>query len=150
MIERAPAAATIYGVSGLLPFAALAAAMWVAPHGLSALAGGALLTYGAGILAFLGGVRWGAAMPDGEPVALTLAMWPPLLGWGGVLFGLMGRLELGLAVVALGLVSLLFSDLRYPRFPAWYKRLRIGLTIGAATATLVGLAAVTLRSGAGA
>lgn len=75
------------GLAGLLPFLAGAALQWFTPPGWRMLAASALLTYGAVIVSFLGGIHWGLAMRAGQPAPARL-VWgvvPSLLGWLGIL-----------------------------------------------------------------
>ncbi len=76
------------GYGGLLPFVALAAAVWLVAPGLQALAAKALFAYGASILSFLGAIHWGLTMRDAQsPNARRLA-WgvvPSLVAWLAVL-----------------------------------------------------------------
>lgn len=75
------------GLAGLLPFVAGAALQWFTPPGWRMLAASALLTYGAVIVSFLGGIHWGLAMRKAQPEASRL-LWgvlPSLLGWLAVL-----------------------------------------------------------------
>jgi hypothetical protein len=65
----------------------LAAVQWFSVPGWRMLAGSALLSYGALIVSFLGGIHWGLAM-RGRPVASARLIWgvlPSLLGWLAVL-----------------------------------------------------------------
>ncbi len=75
------------GLAGLIPFVAGAALQWFTPPGWRMLAASALLTYGAVIVSFLGGIHWGLAMRQAELQAPRL-LWgvlPSLLGWLAVL-----------------------------------------------------------------
>jgi hypothetical protein len=75
------------GLAGLLPFLAGAALQWFTPPGWRMLAALALLTYGAVIVSFLGGIHWGLAMRAGQAPSARL-VWgviPSLLGWLGIL-----------------------------------------------------------------
>lgn len=78
------------GLAGLIPFLAGAALQWTSPPGWRMLAASALLTYGAVIVSFLGGIHWGLAMRGGMPSAPAL-LWgvaPSLLGWLAILLDL--------------------------------------------------------------
>lgn len=102
-VEPSPTARKL-GYAGLLPFVGAAAGTWLlqAP-GLQAWAGVALLTYGAVIATFLGGLHWGLAMRGPEPVNTRL-VWgvvPSLVAW----VALMLPLGAGLLVVAALLAS---------------------------------------------
>ena len=56
-----PPAAKLLGYAGVLPFAALGLAHFFAGGAVSAHALQGFLSYGAVILSFLGGIRWGVA-----------------------------------------------------------------------------------------
>lgn len=139
-----PRAAIVLGAAGVVPFAASAAI--VLAGGVAApLAQLAILTYGAVILAFLGGVHWGLALRDPAPQTglLVAGVVPSLVGWAGVLIG--GGL--GLALLILGFLGVLALDGQLARAgtaPAWYPRLRLPLTAAVVACLLV----AAVRSGA--
>lgn len=141
--SRIPVPALVLGLGGLLPFfggalAVIGAASLpddVPDQGYFA---DVLLAYGATILSFLGGVRWGAAMnadpesPLRERFAgeLALSVLPPLIAWSTLL---MAR-PIGLGLMAATLLALGLLDMMAAgdtRFPHWYGRLRLVLTLGA-------------------
>ena len=135
-----PSAARWLGLAGLIPFAAAAGAGMVPVAPLHDLALQALLAYGAVILSFLGGIRWGLATAMVEdPAALSgplcASVLPALLGW----FALLVPASAGLIVLALGFAAMLLADLRLTMAPPWYRSLRLPLSAGAITALLVGL-----------
>ena len=69
--------------AGLLPFAALAAAIWLLPANVAVNAWG-LAAYGAVIVSFLGGIHWGLGFQMGEAAPRLHFFWgvtPPLLAW---------------------------------------------------------------------
>lgn len=88
LADHAPSRlAWLLGLAGLIPFLAGAALQWFTPPGWRMLAASALLTYGAVIVSFLGGIHWGLAMREGQPPSARL-LWgvmPSLLGWLGIL-----------------------------------------------------------------
>lgn len=144
-----PLAPLALGAAGLLPFAVLALAVllgWDAAFGLRhGLARTALVTYGAVIASFLGGVRWGlvAAEPDQGRVTLdyALAVVPSLLAWSALALPAPWDLRaVGALVLLWGVVD---QDLsRRGLAPAWLGRLRLALSVGAGAALLVaGIAA---------
>ena len=79
--------AWILALAGFLPFGLLAAALFILSKSDPnyGLAHNALATYGAVILSFLGGIRWGAAMRSpitaGSVRLLLFAVVPSLIGW---------------------------------------------------------------------
>lgn len=140
--------AWVLSLAGLIPFAGLTLLLFVWPdivqRGFAALA---LATYGAVILSFLGGVRWGAALDGKQPAAtFVLSMVPPLLGW----FALALPLPFPFAVQAVGFALHGLWDWQAGRsdaLPGWFINLRLTLSslvtaclILATTATLGGFA----------
>ena len=143
-----PTPALALGLGGLLPFAAGAVLAWLPHADLAAIGLAALGAYGAVILSFLGGVRWGAALFDEAALArwspLVLAVLPSLVAWVALLVPPVPRLALLLA----GLVGQWALDrgaVREGALPGWYGRLRAILTAGAGAATLAGLVAALAR-----
>ncbi len=136
-----PPAPLWLGLAGLLPFAAAAAGAHLLPPDQQGFALRALIAYGAVILSFLGGVRWGLAIRDGDDAALLRRLaWsvtPSLLGWVALLLPMVP----GLVLLAAGFAAALLVDWRAPDAPAWYRRLRLPLSLGAILATTVGMLA---------
>lgn len=131
--RRIPGGALVLGLGGVLPFAACAGALHLLDEPrLQAEAAQALAAYGAVILSFLGGVRWGAALalPRAQLTPeLVLAVIPSLLGWCALL--LPGATQ-PLLALALGLAVFGVLDVREGargNWPAWYPRLRLLLTL---------------------
>jgi hypothetical protein len=96
------------GLAGLAPFVMLAAVQWLSVPGWRMLAGSALLSYGALIVSFLGGIHWGLAM-RGRPLAPARLIWgvlPSLLGWLAVLLDS----PWGQAVLAMSLLACFVVD----------------------------------------
>jgi Protein of unknown function (DUF3429) len=126
-----PATALVLGLGGVIPFVACAMAaisgirLPFIDH-----ASAALIAYGAVILSFLGGVRWGFALRM-EPVAqqrmLVLSVIPSLLAWGALLLAP----RAGLALLAACFVVLGLADQRLTDdgAPPWFARLRLLLTV---------------------
>ncbi len=144
-----PRSALLSGLAGLIPFwAAPALALMHVMSDVSIATEAAMYTiYGAIILGFLGGVRWGVAMqaqttPPGR--VLILAVLPSVLGFGAVfVHWSMGEVW-GWALIILGLLAQLAWDraaVSSAVLPAWYGRLRILLTGGA---SLAGLALIAI------
>ncbi|XP_008486830.1 transmembrane protein 69-like [Diaphorina citri] len=96
------------------------------------------LAYGATILSYLGGIQWGATLPDSSKSlpsyeALGLAVAPQLVAW----FSLLLPIPLGLITTSTALTATLAVDLLKQNYPPWFKSLRIFLTMGA-VGSLVG------------
>lgn len=140
--RRVPLPAAILGGAGVLPFAALAATVWLAPT-LRELALAGIASYGAVILSFMGGCRWGFAAAGLGPgpgwSALTLSVLPALYAWP-LLFAADPQRTALLAVGFLGLYAADVSLTRRGGAPAWWPRLRLPLTAGAAGSLLVAAA----------
>ncbi len=140
------------GLAGLIPFAALsllAATGYEPVPDLPDLALQALALYGATILSFLGGMRWGLAVADPDQRrargAYVLSVLPQLAAWalvaGFQLLGLPRALCFGgLAALVLAFGLMDYAHAQVGGAPLWFGRLRIVLSVGAAAA--LGIAAV--------
>ncbi len=136
--SQPPAWAWILGLAGLIPFVMGAAMQWYGPPGWRMLAGLALLSYGAVIVSFLGGIHWGLAM-RATPVPLVRLIWgvmPSLLGWSAVLLDS----PWGPGVLALSLLVCFAVDrgaYRTLGLSAWLP-LRATLTLVATASVVLG------------
>ncbi len=140
MTARPPPVVTLYGLLGLIPFLVPPLMPIVAP-GWRDFAAQVLVLYGALILSFLGGARWGLAVAGLNPSAwvVSLAMLPTLVALTLLLLPSDRLRLLGLAfALALNWVWDVLSD----RMPDWYPTLRTILTAGAVIGLVAG--AVTL------
>lgn len=130
-------AARLLGALGLLPFYLLAVLAWhdtLRPWALRAEVG-----YAAVVLAFLGAVHWGRALPAidrrNHIGTLLFGVMPALLGWVAVML----PVEFSLPMLIAGLVfvwgteQMAFID----TLPDWYRHLRHWLTAGAALALVI-------------
>ncbi|MAA99044.1 MAG: DUF3429 domain-containing protein [Stappia sp.] len=150
-----PSAAAWLGLAGLVPFVAGAAYLTVAAFevvspaatGHAALA---VMLYGAVILSFLGGARWGAAMQAGERGAAGYAfsVLPSLVAWIATMLPPVQ----GLLMLAAGLLLQGMADTRAASaglLPAWYGGLRARLTMVAVVSLLIatGSLLLVLREG---
>jgi Protein of unknown function (DUF3429) len=139
-----PRVVLIYGLAGLIPFLGLPLLGWNRPD-LAADCVRWQALYGALILSFLGGARWGQAVQAARPspLVVSISMLPSIAGW----FLLLSEYDLGRAAVLKGLAGALIAhwlwDLNSAGLPAWYPRLRAILTVGA----VAGLLASTLLIG---
>jgi Protein of unknown function (DUF3429) len=141
--ERIPPVALMLGLGGLIPFAVCAAAIWTdASWFLIDDPARAMLAYGALILSFLGGARWGFAlrMTDTglQARAFVLSVAPAIAAW----FLLLGPTLMGLAVLPVMLLLLGLADEQLPKVgaPLWYRSLRRLLTAGAVLCCLAAVA----------
>ncbi len=140
--ERPPLVAWVYGGLGLIPFLGGAGAAVMLPGVPRLAAQLELIAYGALILSFLGGGRWGLEIGR-QPVRATVisaSMLPTIVAF--LLIIAMGvpspwRL-VGLSVAFLAQWA---WDVRSADTPAWYPPLRHLLTAGAVGCMLVGAAA---------
>lgn len=137
-----PASAKWLGYTGLIPFvvASICTFLFRGNPELQDLSGTALLAYGAVILSFLGGIRWGTALSEPDKTdqmrQLILSVLPSLLGW---LCLLIPEYTPALILLAFGFAGQLYFDLRSAateQLPAWFGKLRVQLTVGAVVCVL--------------
>jgi len=121
----------------LIPFAALLVGT-IAGWGWAATG---LVFYGALILSFMGGCRWGfAAAPLGagpEYLPLCISVVPALYAW----IALMLPMQWTALALAVGFVALFLADrvlAHHGGAPTWWPTLRLPLTIGATASLAVG------------
>lgn len=140
-----PRDAALLGFAGLIPFLGLSLLAIAAGGETGALALRGLVLYGAAILSFMGGCRWGfAAAGLGEGAVLkplAVSVLPALWAWGAVWL-LPASLASGL--LALGFGALYLDDAKATRTgaaPAWWARLRLPLSVGAMGSCLLGMLA---------
>jgi hypothetical protein len=129
------------GYSGLLPFAACAAAIWWTEGDARALALDALLAYGAVILGFVGALHWLRGMDDigtAQAGRLLFSVLPALLAWVALLI----PAAHGLGLLIGGFILVYGYDLSHWSACPWFLRLRGRLTAGAIAALAAGLAGV--------
>jgi hypothetical protein len=136
--SQPPTLAWALGLAGLIPFVLGSALQWYGPPGWRMLAGMALLSYGAVIVSFLGGIHWGLAM-RASPVPVARLVWgvlPSLLGWLAVLLDS----PWGQAVLALSLLACFAVDRSVYRSSglAFWLALRATLTWVATASVLLG------------
>lgn len=162
-----PIPARILGIAGLIPFFTCAILACLPELGSSFLESSTLSTgkmaisaddiqikavqalgaYGAVILSFLGGIRWGNLLNNKTQLRcwspLVLSVVPSLVAWPALLLppGWM------LSILAIGFVAQYAYDVegvKQKTLPIWFGRLRIVLTAGATISLLTGLAANVL------
>ncbi|MDD9910085.1 MAG: DUF3429 domain-containing protein [Ahrensia sp.] len=119
-------------LAGFIPFGGLlAAALFLSDDGVRGQATFALAAYGAVVLSFLGGIRWGLGLSrDDETTAqqLALSVVPSLAGWCSLLLAQ----GVGFALLAVAFVAQGVRDNRSGmagQFPAWFMPLRTTLTL---------------------
>lgn len=127
---KTPVAAAVLGYSGLLPFLALTALHLSAYQLPRRTALEDFLIYGAVILSFLGGIRWGtaAAFASRPGPALLFAVVPSL--WAAFFLWWTSP-EVAVAGLMAGFVLMGLADWWWPgvRTPAWMRGLRLRLTV---------------------
>lgn len=135
---RPPSIIAIYGYLGLIPFIVPPVVGWAFPS-VARLAGTVLLIYGAVILSFLGGARWGLAVRQPSPNGWTisLAMLPSIIALALVATPSLAD-NWRLVGLACALALHWLWDIRSRDLPAWYPWLRTALTLGAVAGLLTG------------
>ncbi|WP_425991877.1 DUF3429 domain-containing protein [Brevundimonas sp. TWP2-3-2] len=133
-MDRARLTAWTLTLAGLIPFIGCAALVLLTPDGARVWVE-PLTVYGAIILSFLGGARWGRTMAGPEPdwLQLVLSNLPAVAAWLTFLPTVPDEFQL--LVMIFGLIAMLYWDLRTA--PAWYRDLRLTATGGAALSLLV-------------
>ena len=99
------------------------------------------MAYGAVILSFLGGVRWGQLIgprPNMEPswMQFTSSISPSLIAWPALL---MNSYPLAITTVVSGLGLCGYIDVKQHGYEPWFKGLRIVLTTVAIASLLLTL-----------
>ena len=137
MRRSVPPLAVLLGIAGLIPFAVCG---YGAVSSIGDRAAQALAAYGAVILAFLGGVHWGFALPEpkgrAERARLGLGVVPSLIGWLALLVMIAVGVEAGLALLVVGFAALTAVEARAGKLglmPPGYLALRYGLSAGVIT-----------------
>jgi len=144
--SSAPAAAQMLGYAGLVPFAAMS--IIIASSG-SAAAGviHAEIGYGACVLSFLGGARWGFAIARGGTQGLFRPLGIATLPTLFATLVLFMSPATALAALIAGFVLVLVADrqdLRLGLIAPWYWSMRLILTSIALVALAVSLGVVLL------
>ncbi|XP_030218749.1 transmembrane protein 69 [Gadus morhua] len=147
-LAQAPKPALYLGLSGLLPF--VSAPLFMAATGsFCPQVAHAQVVYGATIVSFLGGARWGFAIPEGSPARpdwmnLGNSVVPSLIAWLALLCR--DNVAEGALLVLMGLGLSLHYDLTLlPGYPAWFKAMRTLLTLVATFSLVATLALKKFR-----
>ncbi len=139
-----PTAVKVLGACGLLPFVAIAAALWVAAPSHSDRLAVALIGYGAVILSFMGAVHWGLAIGSDRQehsAWYILGVLPALTAW----FATMLSPPAALVVLAIAFAAVLAIDrmaVDAGLAPPWYRKLRQPLTAGVVASLALGVTAL--------
>ncbi|NWU35075.1 TMM69 protein, partial [Hylia prasina] len=144
-LKDSPKPALYLSLGGLIPFVAVPLAMAVQGTYCPELAS-AQVAYGAATASFLGGMRWGFALPENSPAKpdwLNLANGtvPPLLACQALLFKDVTQGAVML-MVALG-IALHYDISLLPTYPRWFKVLRL---VGTVVMVFSLLATVALKA----
>ena len=144
---KIPAVALALGLAGLLPFAGGALSVWLGLPFSPATGHWLAVVYGAVILSFLGGVRWGLAIgPYGaqrQSVEFTLGVLGSLAGLAAAFLQPIAALTL---LIAGFLMQALWdvTGVESRRLPVWYGKLRMMLTAGVVVSLVAVLAGAVL------
>ncbi|XP_035509129.1 transmembrane protein 69-like [Morone saxatilis] len=128
---KGPKPALYLGFAGLIPFVTPTLFMAVTESYCPELAY-AQLAYGAAIVSFLGGVRWGFALPESSPakpdwINLANSVVPSLLACVTMLMSNNIASAVTMVIMALG-IALHYDLALLPTYPSWFKALRAVLT----------------------
>lgn len=129
---NAPKPALYLGFAGLIPFVSPTLFMAVTETYCPQLAY-VQLAYAASIVSFLGGARWGFALPESSPakpdwINLSNSVVPSLLACVTMLMS--DSIVPAVTMIIMGLGIALHYDLALlPTYPSWFKALRAILTI---------------------
>ncbi|NWI56266.1 TMM69 protein, partial [Calyptomena viridis] len=130
-LKDSPKPALYLSLAGLVPFVSMPLVMAIQGTYYPEVAF-AQVTYGAATVSFLGGMRWGFALPENSPAKpdwLNLANSTilPLLAWQALLFQDTTQSAVML-VIALG-IALHYDIALLPDYPRWFKILRVWGTV---------------------
>lgn len=117
----------VLGWSGVLPFVLAVLAAVVLP-GWAGFAAAVFVSYGAVILSFLGGARWGRGLAENlGPGRFVEAVVPSLIGFSALL--MLHTAWIALLLLATGFAIWLVIDQRDPLWSPAYKRMRLGISV---------------------
>jgi len=131
-----PVSALLLGAAGLIPFFGLA--VWQGRVSDELLADRLILAYvfyAASILSFLGGIGWGLAMSEQDPMqrglSFSISTLPSLVGWAAAFINVQNlAFSLGILSAAFILQGIWdFYLVQTQRAPRWFAKMRLGLTI---------------------
>ncbi|XP_062961519.1 transmembrane protein 69 [Cynocephalus volans] len=131
-LPDSPKPALYVTLAGLIPFVAPPLVMVMTKTYIPVLAF-TQMAYGASFLSFLGGVRWGFALPESSPAKpdflnLANSMAPVVFSWFAFLIS--ERLSEAIVTVVIGLgITLHIEVFLLPHYPNWFKALRIVVTL---------------------
>ncbi|XP_035380358.1 transmembrane protein 69 isoform X2 [Electrophorus electricus] len=131
-LNKGPKPALYLGFCGLLPFVSAPIIMGITGTYLPELAY-AEVVYGASVVSFFGGARWGFALPEGSPAKpdwlnLANSAVPSLIAWLALLFSNSITQSGMLVIMGLG-ISLHYDLALLPTYPSWFKAFRAVFTM---------------------
>ncbi|MDB5649018.1 MAG: rane protein [Hyphomicrobiales bacterium] len=134
--QTIPVSALLLGLGGLIPFFGLTAVQIFAQDDVTReRAVTALVFYAATILSFLGGIGWGLAMRERDPVqrglSFGVSIVPALIAWAAAFINVQ-NLSFSLGVLGAAFLVQWVWDahlVRSERAPRWFGALRLGLTL---------------------
>ncbi|XP_008935891.1 PREDICTED: transmembrane protein 69 [Merops nubicus] len=149
-LKDSPKPALYLSLAGLIPFVSVPLAMAIQGTYYPQLVF-AQMMYGAVTVSFLGGMRWGFALPENSPAKpdwmnLANSTIPPLLACQGLLFNDISSGTVML-VIALG-IALHYDISLLPTYPGWFKVLRVVGTVVMVLSLLATLALKTFSEAA--
>jgi len=141
--SNVPKFASLLGFAGAAPFVAGLVLLYAYNEPFRGWGSWILISYGAIILSFMGGVHWGAAMlrQDSSIGSLGRSVMPSLLALPALAINGAN----GLLILALGFLGLVIYDLtevQKKRLPQWYPFLRRPLTTIVVASLFLGAYAV--------
>ncbi|XP_014785343.1 transmembrane protein 69 [Octopus bimaculoides] len=127
-LRHAPTPALVLGISGLIPFVSFPVYMFMSDVYMPEMAL-AQATYGAVILSFLGGVRWGTAISYSSIIKpdwnnLGQAVVPSLAGWSAIQLSC----PASTMILAGGFACLAYYDMAFTPYLPWFRALRLFLS----------------------
>lgn len=131
-VKSAPLPAILYGFGGIVPF--VFPPLYFIMNSFSPFLATAQIMYGATILAFIGGVKWGNAVAksDISHEQIGFSTIPSLVAWSALLV----PEPVGCLILSSGLVWALYLDLKSSGYPQWFNAIRACLTGIAATSLM--------------
>lgn len=143
-LKDSPKPALYLSLAGLVPFVSVPLVMAIQGTYYPELVFGQVM-YGAVTVSFLGGMRWGFALPENSPAKpdwmnLANSTIPPLFAWQALLYK---DIASGVVMLVLALGIAIHYDVSLlPAYPTWFKVLRV---VGTVVMTLSLLATLLLK-----
>lgn len=140
-LRHCPYPALVLGTAGLLPFVGAPGLMMLIGQSSIAFLANAQMVYGACILSFLGGVRWGFGVCEGKTTPaewdnmrnMTISIVPSLVAFSAVLC----PEPASQILIMLGLTGVGCHDAVTGSYPAWFRGLRMLLTFVAVSSFIL-------------